>query len=102
MRTIRTSEEVHFGKRPLCFCGWPNEADRPSYFSFKFPDEMSRPPHATARLYYRNGWTGVILWNGEIYFAEQILTFDAMIELARSRFTMNWALQDPIGRDYVD
>ncbi len=102
MRHVRTSEEVHYPKRPLCFCGWPDDP-RPFSFTFKSSDELQSPlGYRSARLYYRNGWTGVVLWNGEVYFAEQILTFDAMIELLRARFKENWSLQDPIWRDYVD
>ena len=100
MRNVRRWELGEFSEvRPFCFCGWPEI--RPSSFSFQALDEIQRPPqHGTARLYYRNGWTGVVLWNGELYFAEQILTFDDMIELARSRFRDNWNLQEPIRRDY--
>ena len=42
--------------------------------------------HGKARLDYKNGWTVIVFWNSEVYFADEILTFDGMIELIRSRF----------------
>lgn len=102
MRDIRQWERGDFSDlRPLCFDGFPVDRVRPSSFEFQSLPILflsARPASGKARIYYRNGWTGIVLWNGQVYFAEQILTFDAMIELVRSRFNV----QDPIEREYID
>jgi hypothetical protein len=101
MRTVRRWEDGDFSEpRPLCFAGWP--ALSPASFTFRYQDELRRPSHGHATLYYRNGWTGLILWNGNLYFCEQILTFNAMLELIRSRFREHPILSEPIRREYVD
>lgn len=53
-------------------------------------------------MYYRQGWTAVVFWNSETFFAEQILTFDGMIDLIRERFPEKFFLQAPIEREYVE
>jgi len=54
------------------------------------------------RLYYRLGWTALILWNAQAFFVEEILTFDGMIELIRERFPEKFFLQAPIEREYAE
>lgn len=43
----------------------------------------------------------VVFWNADIYFVDQILTFDGMIELIRSRFDKLY-LRAPVEREYVE
>lgn len=52
-------------------------------------------------MYYRLGWTALVLWNTEAFFVEEILTFDGMIELIRNRYPEKFFLQAPIEREYV-
>lgn len=88
--------------RPLCFCGEPPAQIRP--FSFPFVGMTIEPGGMLnrGRLYYRSGWTALVLWNAECFFVEQILTFDGMIELLRERFPEKFFLQAPIEREYRD
>lgn len=88
MRPKRTWEEMNCPPRPLIFEGWADYmADKlPSTFQWRpidFPN--TPPPIDTARLYYRVGWTALALWDGKIYFVDEILGFDAMVDLLRSR-----------------
>lgn len=99
MRDLRTRDEIDLGPRPLCYCGEPDTRRRPSSFSFSNFDAPAPGGRGTARLYYRLGWTAVIFWNSDSYFAEDILTFDGMIELIRSRFDKLY-LRAPIVRDH--
>lgn len=69
----------------MLFEGWKDLDTRPSTFTW-LPIDLEAPrERGTARLYYRVGWTAVILWDSRCYFADQILTFDGMIELIRSQ-----------------
>lgn len=75
-------------ERPLCFCGCPEPHVRPSSFPFADIEFMHPSQHHTAFLHYLNGWTALVFWNTDTYFADEILTFDAMIELLRERFNV--------------
>ena len=104
MRHVRKWEtgEMSGVKRPLCFCGQPSAHERPSSFPFV---KMSFAPGGRinrGRLYYRLGWTALILWNAQAFFVEEILTFDGMIELIRERFPEKFFLQAPIEREYAE
>ena len=104
MRHPRRWERGDFTElRPLSFCGWPGETERPSSFLWE-PMDFAAPggQPQTAQLYYRTGWTAVIFWNRDIYFVDATLTFDGMIELLRERFANKFYLQAPVSRDYVD
>ena len=94
----RTWEDMKLGPRPLCYLGFPDNLVPSS-----FPSKMIfNPPAAygTARLDYKNGWTVIVFWNGEIYFVDEILTFDGMMELIRSRFDGSH-LRVPVEREYA-
>jgi hypothetical protein len=72
----------------------------PSTFKWRpidFPN--TPPPMDTARLYYRVGWTALALWDGKIYFVDEILSFDAMVELLRSRLRI-FIFYSPLTRDF--
>lgn len=104
MRHVRKWEtgEMSGLQRPLCFCGEPPARERPSSFPFH---SMTIDPGGRlgkARIYYRLGWTAVVFWNSQTFFAEQILTFDGMIDLIRERFPEKFFLQAPIEREYVE
>jgi hypothetical protein len=102
MRHVRKWDTGEMSEpRPLCFCGQPEDARRPSSFPFS---KMSCAPGGRlyrARMYYRLGWTALVLWNTEAFFVEEILTFDGMIELIRNRYPEKFFLQAPIEREYV-
>lgn len=104
MKGRRTWEEMNVGERPLCFDRWPVPEVSPSTFKFEPEDEglwAHSKDQGTARLFYRHGWTAVVFWNSDIYFTDEILTFDDMIDLIRSRFSKVY-LSAPVTRDYVD
>lgn len=102
MRDIRSRDELDLGSpRPLCYCGEPDAAHRPSSFSFADFNPHLDIPYGRARLYYRLGWTAVVFWNSERYFTDEILTFDAMIGLIRERFDKLY-LRAPITRVYEE
>lgn len=102
MRHPRRWEDGDFGpQRPLCFKGIPMEPERPSSFTFNRDEFQAPSGKQSARLYYRVGWTAIIFWNSDIYFVDDILTFDGIIELIRARFSAFY-LQAPINRDHVD
>jgi hypothetical protein len=101
MRKIRSRDEIDLGPRPLCYYGEPSPLRRPSSFSFAKFDAPPPGTRGTARLYYRLGWTAVVFWNSDMYFTEDILTFDGMIELIRERFGFEkFYLGGPIVRDH--
>lgn len=106
MRTVRRWEQGEFSApRPLVFKGWPGSAERPSSFRFEPSHFAGVTPGGrlqSARIFYRLGWTAVIFWNRDIYFADETLTFDGMIELLRSRFPDVFYLRAPVEREYVD
>lgn len=103
MITPRKWENGDFSSpRPLCFCGWPTAKERPHTFNFDRVDFCWPREQLTARLYYRVGWTALVFWNGHTYFADEILTFEGMLELVRARFAANFYLQAEIKRDYVE
>lgn len=103
MKRILRWEQGEFSQlRPIVFHGWPGERQRPSSFRF---ERGHFPPGGrlqTAQLYWRLGWTALLFWNQEIYFADEMLTFDGMMELLRSRFPEREYLRWPIEREYVD
>jgi hypothetical protein len=73
--------------RPLVtpfYRGW--DTKRPSSFPWKKGDLDCPTPLGRARLYYSQGWTAIVLWEGSSYFADRILTFDAMIDLSEIHF----------------
>lgn len=43
-----------------------------------------------------------MFWNRDIYFVDETLTFDGMIELICKRFPEKFYLQAPVMREYVD
>lgn len=83
MRHVRRPEEIYWKPRPLVFAGIPPESERPSTFGW-VRGEL-KAPVAGAALDYRNGWTALVFWNSKTYFADEILTFDGMMELIRER-----------------
>jgi len=95
----RTQDEIKLGPRPFCYSGFPDHDLTPSSFPFR---DMPNVPVARgmARLDYKAGWTAVVFWNAEVYFADEILLFDDMIELIRSRFD-KFHLRAPVERDYA-
>lgn len=100
MRHKRSWEEMNCPPRPLVYEGWVDLDKRPSTFKWEQMDfPIEDPPKGTARLYYRIGWTALVVWNGTIYFADEILGFESMIDLARERFP-RFALQSALKRDY--
>ena len=102
LRSIKSWENGDFSEpRPLCYVGWP-EQNCAASFTFVPGDLMLPLAYRTAILQYKGGWTSLALWNGDVYFTEQIITFDAMIALLRARFKERPILQDPIERAYVD
>ena len=98
MKGRRTWEQMNIGKRPLCYDQWPAATVRPATFQFERSNLEAPALWGTARIYYENGWTAIALYNSRIYFADETLTFDAMMELISSRF----GVSDPIQRAYVD
>lgn len=106
MRHVRQWDQGEFSaQRPLCYSGWPNRRERPSSFEFTEQDFSEIPPAGRinhARLFYKKGWTAVIFWNQDIYFTDETLTFDGMIELVRSRFSEKFYLQAQVEREYAD
>jgi hypothetical protein len=88
---------------PRCYYGWDEPSERPSTFNFA-PGWMQAPPHRagvyTARLYWRNGWTGLIFSSTAVFFVDEILTFDAMIDLINARFPRYLETDTAIVRDY--
>ena len=103
MRNLRSRDEMDLGSsRPLIYRGFAGADRRPSSFPWKGDDfqimilQMKR---GTVRLDYRAGWTALVFWNAEVYFADEILTFDAMIDLIASRFEFG-AFNFPVRRDY--
>ena len=101
MRRRRKWLEINCPPRPLCFAGFPSDVERPATFKWE-PMDFDAPKVARkARLYYRVGWSALLFWTGEIFFAEEILSFDALLELLRSRFD-NSNLQMAITRDFID
>ena len=101
MKAKRSWDEVHLGPRPLLFAGWDDLAQRPSTFRWE-PIDFQPPKVANAgKLYYRNGWTAVIFWNHGIYFADEILTFEDMLNLIEERFHPSY-LRNPVTRDHHD
>lgn len=104
MKGRRSWEQMNIGERPICYDRWPALEIAPSTFKFEPEDERlwAHPKdQGEARLFYRHGWTAIVYWNSDIYFADEILTFDGMIELIRSRFSKPY-LSEPVTRDYVD
>jgi len=104
LRTLRSRDEIDLGSpRPLCYSGFPDDDLVPSSFPFRVPEmvlKLNRPvARGMARLDYKDGWTVVIFWNSEVYFADEILTFDGMIELIRSRFD-KFHLRADVEREY--
>ena len=92
----RTWEDINLGPRPLCYRGFPDGLV-PSSFPFRGV-KLNKPlALGKARLDYKNGWTVVVFWNAAVYFADEILTFDGMMELIRSRFDVRATVE----RDYV-
>jgi len=99
MRHVRKWETGEFSQqRPLCFLGWPGD-NHPSSFPYQRSAIWATPPSGTALLEYKNGWTALFVWNGDAYFTEEIVTFDAMLELIRARFDR---LPSPIRRYEMD
>ena len=100
MRHKRSWEEMNCPQRPLIFEGWADLDKRPSTFKW---EPMDFPPGlreiGTARIYYRVGWTALLLWDGAIYFADELFLFDEMIELLRSRMFARFLLQTTWKRD---
>lgn len=47
----------------------------------------------TARLYYRAGWTALFLWDRTVYFVDELLLFDEIVELICARFGVRYELQ---------
>lgn len=106
MRHVRKWDQGEFSEpRPLAFLGQPHEHKRPSSFPWK-PGDFDGIPHGgrlqSARIFYKLGWTALLFWNRDLYFVDETLTFDGMIELIRSRFAGKFYLQGPITREYVD
>ena len=100
MRHKRSWEEMNCPQRPLIFEGWADLDKRPSTFKWEPMDFPNTPPSMdTARLYYRVGWTALVLWDGKIYFVDEILGFDAMVELLRSRLRI-FISYSPLTRDF--
>jgi hypothetical protein len=96
----RTQDEMNLGPRPLCYDGFPDADFSPSSFPFRGV-KLNKPlALGKARLDYKNGWTVVVFWNAAVYFADEILTFDGMMELIRSRFDA-LHLRAPVERDYA-
>ena len=81
-----------------------SDEDKLTVSSFQFKadlDDLETPSAlGSGRLYYKNGWTGVILWDGESYFADGIYCFDEMIDLVRTRYRKNWGFE--IHREYPE
>lgn len=89
MRPKRTWVEMNCPPRPLCFKGWVEyeTGQMPSTFNWQpmdFPAGLRSV--ATGRLYYRAGWTALFLSDGTIYFADELLLFEEMLELICARF----------------
>ena len=101
MRHKRSWVEMNCPKRPLVFEGWGDLDKRPSTFKWEPMDFGSPPPPGTARLYYRVGWTALVLCNNMVYFTDEIYGFDEMVELTRGRFP-RFILQLPLQRDYFN
>lgn len=103
MRNVRKWEtgEMSGIQRPLCFCGQPEDQRRPSSFPFRNMNILPGGRFGCGRLYYRLGWTAIVLWNSQTFFVEEIVTFDGMIELIRERFPDKFFLQAPIEREYA-
>lgn len=106
MRSVRRWEQGEFSEtRPLAFDQWPAQRTRPSSFPFTHLDFSEIPPGGrmnTARIFYKMGWTAVMFWNRDLYFVDETLTFDGMIELIRSRFSEKFYLQARVEREYVE
>lgn len=106
MRHVRRWEQGEFSEpRPLAFSNWPAKYKQPSSFPFTPHDFETIPPAGrlnSARIFYKKGWTAVMFWNRDLYFVDETLTFDGIIELIRSRFAEKFYLQASIVREYVD
>lgn len=103
MRHVRKWETGEMSEpRPLCFCGQPEDARRPSSFPFKTMTILPGGRVGRARMYYRLGWTAIVFWNSQVFFVEEIRTFDGMMDLIRERFPEKFFLQAPIEREYVE
>jgi hypothetical protein len=98
MKARRTWIEMNVAPWPHCFRGIPCPLARPSSWNFDGIDLSVPSSTGGARLEYRNGWTAVIFWNHDLYFADQIMLFDEMLELIDSRF----GLKVKVNRVYVD
>ena len=105
MRQVKRWEQGDFSApRPLLFAGWPRACERPSSKLALSTLNIPEPPAGslTARLDYHNGWTVVVFSNADTYFADEILDFDGMMDLIRSRFPERFYMKAAITRDYVD
>jgi hypothetical protein len=76
--------------------------DEPKVSTFQFKDSLVDlvTPAAIggARLYYKNGWSGVIFWDGSAYFADGIYTFSEMIDFVSVRYGRRFEFE--IEREY--
>jgi hypothetical protein len=76
--------------------------EEPKVATFRFKDNRADlvTPAAigSARLYYKNGWSGVIFWDESAYFADGIYTFSEMIELVSARYGRQFEFE--IEREY--
>lgn len=86
---------------PLMYTG-DEEEEHVSTFRFKDILADLETPSAIGygRLYYKTGWTGVILWDGSSYFADGIFTFSEMIELVKTRYGRRFEFE--VEREYED
>jgi hypothetical protein len=91
--------ETEMSPSPLMYQGDGKE-DHVSTFRFKeiLADLETPAAIGYARLYYKCGWTGVILWDGSSYFADGIFTFSEMIDLVKTRYNRRFEFE--VEREY--
>ncbi len=99
MRDRRT--DLDFRPQPMMYRG-NDEEPRVTTFRFKEDQVDLITPAAlgSARLYYHEGWTGIIFWDSSSYFADGVYTFEEMVELVSVRFGRRF--QFAIDREYDD
>jgi hypothetical protein len=78
--------------------------EEPKVSTFQFKDSLvdlvTPAAIGSARLYYKNGWTGIIFWDSSAYFADGVYTFSEMIELVMARYGRQFEFE--IEREYED